>query len=260
MVNPNNINIIIALILTIAIFGIVYLIIKYSTNIYTYLSILTGIFLSVYLWFFPKKSNKLDKIHTDVTYMLKSIDDIFNKHNIWYVSAFGTLLGTVRHHGMIPWDDDGDILVKRTDVSNIMKLKEEFEKVGLLLEIDWKLIKVYKKGSEMPFVDMFIFDDVDGKFYRCKRPFNDKCNMPQVKDNEWWWKWVGFPTDWVTQRKRARFGNIELWIPIKSKEILEYQYGKDVLTTCKSPEYDHNTSKYIESFRLDCGNLPEPQL
>ena len=33
----------------------------------------------------------------------------------WYVSPQGTLLGSYRHHAIIPWDHDLDVLVKRSD-------------------------------------------------------------------------------------------------------------------------------------------------
>ena len=47
--------------------------------------------------------------------ILKEIDTICRRHNIRYFGWFGTLLGAVRHHGYIPWDDDMDLAMVRED-------------------------------------------------------------------------------------------------------------------------------------------------
>lgn len=47
--------------------------------------------------------------------MLRDIDTFCRKENIRYSLADGTLIGAVRHKGMIPWDDDIDLLMLRED-------------------------------------------------------------------------------------------------------------------------------------------------
>lgn len=47
--------------------------------------------------------------------VLDVIDTICRKHDITYFADFGTILGTVRHGGYVPWDDDMDICMKRED-------------------------------------------------------------------------------------------------------------------------------------------------
>lgn len=47
--------------------------------------------------------------------VLEVIDKIAKKHNLTWFADFGTLIGAVRHEGLIPWDDDIDICMSRED-------------------------------------------------------------------------------------------------------------------------------------------------
>ena len=47
--------------------------------------------------------------------VLDVISDICDAHGIRWFADSGTLLGAVRHHGFIPWDDDVDIVMLRAD-------------------------------------------------------------------------------------------------------------------------------------------------
>lgn len=56
------------------------------------------------------------------TVLLKRICNVLHQNSIPYWISYGTLLGAVRHGGFIPWDDDIDICVMRTDYYNVEKL------------------------------------------------------------------------------------------------------------------------------------------
>lgn len=77
------------------------------------------------------KIKSINKKQSDSLYkLMKFIHDICVKNGIEYWIIGGTLLGAIRHQGLIPWDDDGDIAIMKKDAKKFASLVPEFEKAG----------------------------------------------------------------------------------------------------------------------------------
>ena len=74
---------------------------------------------------FVDKNKNLNKLHNRELEIMKYFAKFCEDNNIKYYLAYGTLLGAIRHHGFIPWDDDVDVFVSGEDFLKLQKIFNE---------------------------------------------------------------------------------------------------------------------------------------
>lgn len=129
------------------------------------------------------KHNK--KLQGEILSLLVEFDRICRKHNIEYFLACGTLLGAVRHHGFIPWDNDGDVELRRSEYNRLVEACKEEENDRFFFQ-DWSTDKEYRwpygklrikntnyrrpnqmmlKHKDGICIDVFILDDLPESYF-----------------------------------------------------------------------------------------------
>lgn len=91
--------------------------------------------------------------------LLDFIDNICRKYELKWWMDFGLLLGAVRHKGLIPWDDDYDISMLRTDYDKFFKIiHQEIKENNLSKYIQVHLTKKGPNNSLLMFIKFEFFD------------------------------------------------------------------------------------------------------
>lgn len=56
--------------------------------------------------------------------ILRRVIDVCDENNLPYFAAYGTVLGAIRHHGMIPWDGDIDLFIPENELDRFVSTME----------------------------------------------------------------------------------------------------------------------------------------
>ena len=70
-------------------------------------------------------SSKMKKVWAVQMELLKKLLEVCEKYHLRIWADGGTLLGTVREHGYIPWDDDIDMAMLRKDYDKLLEIAQK---------------------------------------------------------------------------------------------------------------------------------------
>ena len=103
----------------------------------------------------------LRQTHIELISALKVFDELCREESIRYSLAFGTLIGAVRDGGLIPWDDDIDVVLSRREYERLLQvMKKRGNRYGeYRLDLDWWLGKFKKITDETIWIDLFVLDN-----------------------------------------------------------------------------------------------------
>ena len=67
----------------------------------------------------------LEKAHEINRILMRKLDSVCKEYGVTYYYDSGSLIGAVRHHDFIPWDDDIDIAFTREQYNKLLAIPKE---------------------------------------------------------------------------------------------------------------------------------------
>ena len=187
--------------------------------------------------------------HSLLIRLLKFVDQICRAHKIGYFIIEGTLLGSLRHHDIIPWDDDIDLIIPEEERARFVQAFEQLNQTLIhlhMMQEDDEVGEYYKLSFvhtptageyrwHFPFVDLFFYGNNETHLWNINEP-----------DVNWQRKKV-FP---LIMRP---FG--PLWLPSPRKAYSLFPLA--VFDQCKGHFWNHRNESDQARVSIPCDQLKE---
>ena len=177
--------------------------------------------------------------------MLKDVHEVFELYKIPYWVDSGTLLGAIRHRGIIPWDDDLDLCILEKQEERFLAAIPILVGLGyevIALRFGYKIypgrmvIAIAQYPWKHPGCDIFIMQTTSNKQLCYKFCWGGEIRSKAPRLRSW---------DEIFPLRLYNFGPIIVYGPNNPFPYLDDWYGND-WSTMAYRGYNHQTEKWQE--------------
>ena len=151
---------------------------------------------------YQKITDKLKVLQKAYLQMYKKFDSECRRHHIHSYMVAGTLIGSLRHGGYIPWDDDIDLVMFREDYNRLQEIFADSEDFELISPADDMLpIDFVPENNMLRKLKGLLFRalDLSHNSSRCYTKFTPHLTYmakesKELRQNLWIRRLIGFPS------------------------------------------------------------------
>jgi hypothetical protein len=183
--------------------------------------------------------------------IMKDLHEIFASKKLDYWVDGGTLIGAVRHKGLIPWDDDLDIDINLKDEKKFLELKPIFERIGYTVAQTFFGYQIgptdgsfAKPGdlSHFPWIDVFLMEQKQNKIYYKKIVNAGKPFVWGHRDGDA----IFITVAELLPFKEYQFGSLKVKGPQNPVPFLNNLYGNDWMAVGYQTHIHTNVSGFYK--------------
>lgn len=173
-------------------------------------------------------SNTEPMSHEEGRILLEKINDVFTQNGLTFYLGYGTLLGAVRNHDIIPGDEDLDIIVR--DEEHLRHILPTLREAGIELIRAFKgNVYSFRMGTRS-YIDVYILRNIPAtsiwSLYCYSIANKEYCPKKLWKESQ-----------------EIEFLGKRYLCPKNPERVLEHWYGKDWMT----PKSGHNFYYTVKS-------------
>jgi hypothetical protein len=165
--------------------------------------------------------------------MLLRVHAAFDRHGIWHVLHFGTLLGAIREGDVIEWDHDLDLLVRREDVPAILALNDEIERddlwfwEGKTLGVHLRLNPGHVPCFDAGYLSVMDANGSCGEAYAPTLFADGVLRLYDLATETYFWPQSSVPAWFFEETSTAEVRGVALPVPRDAEALLGFLYGED---------------------------------
>ena len=190
---------------------------------------------------FARRVNAVDARRIEE--LLSHVDSSLSAHNVSYMIDGGSLIGSMLHHGRIPWDDDFDIYISVDDkdravgalqASGAYKVEDAY-KGAPYMKVWSKTVPQVENNRKYtwPFVDIGLLKKNETHAWEARTSVEKYANNI-------------YPLEILYPTVRRPFGNLVLSAPRDGERFLQSRFGRLWREKCVMANWDHRLEKVLD--------------